>query len=115
MVTFCIQVQPDRAPELDVDQVRALCKQLASDTTIVERHRVVEGDDNGPYMNLMFEIAKPIEFWQSFQEKIYADAIIGAAMGRASMATCTGEHEWDDYLLLYHYDKGLELDVLHNH
>lgn len=115
MITFCIQVQPDRAPGIDIDRVRELCQETASDTSMVERHGVIEGNDEGPYLNLMFEIVKAGEFWRSVKTKLYADPLVGGAMERASMATCTGEHGWDDYLLLYHYDKGLQLDVLPNH
>lgn len=110
MTTFCIQIQPDRAPGINLDRVRDLCKQLATDAKTVSRHGVVEGDDDGPYVNLMFEVIKTVEFWQAFEEKLYQDAVVGEGMKLASMATCTGELGWDDYLLLYHYDKGLELD-----
>lgn len=115
MATLCIQIQPDRVPELDIMRVRELCQQLAADDKIVVRHGVVEGDDGGPYLNLMFETNKPVEFWREFEARIYKDEVVGEGMKQASMATCTGEHGWDDYLLLYHYDKKFETDDLHNH
>ena len=112
MTIFCIQIQPDRAPALDIAQVRELCLQLAENKTVIARHGVVEGDDEGPYLNLMFEIIDPIAFWRLFSTRIYDDALVGPGMKAASMATCTGEDEWEDYLLLYHYDKKMELDSL---
>jgi len=112
MTIFCIQVQPDRAPDISIDRVRELCREVASDTALVERHGVVEGDDGGPYLNLMFETPRAAAFWQAVQARIYADAVVGEPMAKASMATCTGEEGWDDYLLLHHYDPRHELDAL---
>lgn len=112
MTIFCIQVQPDHAPGIDIGRVRDLCTQLASDKALIERHGVIEGDDEGPYLNLMFETSNAAEFWKKFETKVYADPAVGALMRRASLATCTGESGWDDYLLLHHYDKTLPLDTL---
>jgi hypothetical protein len=112
MTIFCIQVQPDRAPGLDIGRVRGLCVQLASDKALIERHGVIEGDDGGPYLNLMFETPDAAKFWKMVETKIYGDHVVGGPMSQASLATCTGEHGWDDYLLLHHYDQGLQLDSL---
>lgn len=112
MTIFCIQVQPDRAPGIDIGRVRDLCKQLSSDHALVDRHGVIEGDDEGPYLNLMFETASAAKFWKQFEANIYTDPIVGEPMNQASMATCTGEHDWDDFLLLRHYDKKLPLDQI---
>lgn len=112
MATFCIQIQPDRAPDMDLNHVQNLCRQVASDKALVMRHGVVTGDDGGPYLNLMFEVFKPVDFWDVFKEMIYGDSNVGSAMNESSMATCTYDPSWDDYLLLYHYDRKFALDDL---
>jgi hypothetical protein len=115
MTIFCIQVQPDRVPGIDIGRVRELCMQLASDKTLVERHGAIEGDDGGPYLNLMFEAPDAAKFWMRADAQIYGDNVVGAHMSQASIVTCTGEHGWDDYLLLHHYDRKLQLDTLSDH
>lgn len=104
MTEFCIQIHPGRAGDLDLDAVRALCAALAKDDGLVRRHVVVEGEDDGPYVNLMFDTERPKELWSLLQQRLYQSSAVGAPMRRGSMAMCQGKRGWDDYLLLHHYD-----------
>jgi len=110
MSTLCIQIQPNRAPEMDMARVRALGEEVASDKVLVERFSIVQGEDGGPYVNLMFETERLAELWKLLSVKLYEDRGVGAGMARASMSTCEGKHGWDDYLLLYHFDPEIKLD-----
>ena len=47
---LCIQIQPHRAPDLDVAAVRNRCEALASKETVIERFAVVEGPDEVAYI-----------------------------------------------------------------
>ena len=112
MTTFCIQVQPDRAPDLDMERVRSLCRLISSRRALVVRHSIAEGVDKGRYVNLMFDTAQPRELWGMLHSIFYEDAIIGSGLALASMAMCEGDQGWDDYRLLHHFDPEVETDTL---
>jgi hypothetical protein len=110
MSTLCIQVQPNRASSIDMWRVRALGEAVAADRNLVSRFAVVDGEDTGPYTNLLFETAELQELWSQLQETLYNDEQIGPALAQASMAMCEGNDGWNDYLLLYHFDPTVKLD-----
>ena len=112
MTTFCIQIQPSRAPDLDMDRVRSLCRLVSSRRALVDRHSIAEGVDNGRYVNLMFDTAQPADLWAMLSSIFYQDGMVGAGLARASMAMCEGDQGWDDYRLLHHFDPEVELDTL---
>jgi hypothetical protein len=110
MSTLCIQVQPNRAPDIDMARIRALGEGIASDKELVTRFAIVEGEDNGPYANLMFETTELQKLWRLLQDALYRDEEVGSALSQASMAMCEGKDGWNDYLLLYHFDPSVKLD-----
>lgn len=114
MKTLCIQVQPNRAADIDMARVRALGEMVSSDKHLVLRFAIVDGEENGAYSDLMFETTEPQKLWRLLQEKLYNDKKIGAALSQSSMAMCEGSDGWNDYLLLYHFDPSEKLDEINN-
>lgn len=112
MSTLCIQVQPGRAPAIDMARVCALCQSIAADKMLINSFVAVEGKDNGSYTDLMFETTELQTLWRLLQDALYKDEKIGSDLSKASMAMCEGKDGWNDYLLLYHFDLSLELDSL---
>ena len=112
MSTLCIQVQPNRAPAIDMERVRALGETIAANKELITRFAVVEGEDNGPYSNLMFETLELQKLWESLWQTLYGDDSVGLALSQASMAMCEGSDGWNDYLLLYHFDPLVKVDRL---
>lgn len=112
MPTLCIQVQPNRAPGIDMLRVRALAETIAANKELTTRFAVVEGEDDGPYSNLMFETWGLQKLWESLWETLYKDERVGSVLSQASMAMCEGSDGWNNYLLLYHFDPLEKLDRL---
>jgi hypothetical protein len=112
MSTLTIQVQPAKSPDIDMARVRELGEVVATDKTLVSRYAVVEGEDKGPYSNLMFETSELKRLWGLLQDTLYKDEQVGSAMSKASMAMCEGSDGWNNYLLLYHFDPSVKLDSI---
>ena len=110
MKSLCIQIQPDRSDSLRLEKVYELGKAIASDNELVSRFEIVEGEDEAPYANLMFESANIQSLWQRIQVAIYGNDEVKKGMREASMALCEGEDGWNDYLLLFHFDPIQELE-----
>lgn len=68
---------------------------------------VTTGDDAGPYMNINIESHKVAELWVHIRPLIVNDLALSACV----IACCEGDNHWDDYLLLFHYDKSEAIDV----
>lgn len=112
MTTFCIQVQPDRAPALDMDRVRSLCRLVTSRRALAERHSIVDGTGKDQHVTLIFETGQPQEFWALLQAVFYEDIKVGRDMVQASLALCEGDQGWDDCLVLHHFDPEVQTDRL---
>lgn len=104
MTDFCIQVHPHRSADLVVARVRSVCEDLAVSNPRIRRFAVVDGTDGHYYVNLMFETNCPRELWHLLFEHLYESSEFGDQMKVSSMAMCEGDHGWDDYLLLHHFN-----------
>jgi hypothetical protein len=94
-----IQIQPARSPGLDAETAVARLQTLAAAT-------VSRGEDNGPYINVNFRPAEVRLLWRAVREQVRADAALAAS----AIVCCEGEHGWDDYRLLHHFDPSEPLD-----
>ena len=110
MRSLSIQVQPNRAPGLNMDRVTEAFRHIALITGLVERSHFDQGEDKGPYFNFTFGTSRAAELWMEIQRRIYRDQEIGPPLQRASIVTCSSEQGWDDYALLLHFDPNVPLD-----
>jgi hypothetical protein len=42
--------------------------------------------------------------WDLLRSRFYDDSEFGRHMRKASMALCSSDEGWDDYVILYHFD-----------
>ena len=107
-----IQWQPEKSPKLDDALVRRIVEALAEDRDMVAGFESSSGDDEGQYVNFTF-LAKDLgALWARVRADVLAHAEAGPGLSRSTIVICEGPHGWDDYLLLHHYDRSLELDQL---
>ena len=108
--TLHIQIQPGLVESLDVVGLRRALQTLATNNPIVTDHRFGNGNDNGEYYNFDFDTPRPAELWDQIRKTVFADAAFSDAFTQGSMAICTGQNGWDDYLLIHHWDASEDLD-----
>lgn len=114
MLVLSIQVQPARSPGIDMAGVLAEFEAIASITELVKQHAFDSGDDQGAYFNFTFGTPDAKRLWQLIQSRLYNTGNFSSHMRQASMAMCSSEEGWDDYLLLYHFDPTVGLDNAHS-
>lgn len=95
---------------MDMARIRTLCQRITADKKLVSRFAAVEGEDEGSYIDLMFETTELQTLWRLLQNTLYKDAKIGEDLSKASIAVCEGADGWNNYLLLFHYDLSQKLD-----
>ncbi len=63
---------------------------------------------NGDYVNLIFKVSDK----KGALELLHQNYLSISYFANNSIIVCEGDNSWDDYLLLYHYDKSEELNFL---
>jgi hypothetical protein len=106
-----VQVQPDRAPSLNLVELKGLCRRVTSEVAEVVGFRFEEGNDKGPHLDLLFGTSHPLVVWPFIREALYESPIFGIGLKASSMTVCTGTDGWNNYLLLYHYDPSVPVHV----
>ena len=104
MRSLSVQVQPDRAPGMDMAGVTRAFELLVARTDLVQHHAFSAGTVPGPYFNFTFGTNRAAELWAAMRELLYESAQYGPAMAAASMAMCSSETGWEQYVQLYHWD-----------
>jgi hypothetical protein len=109
MSVLCIQIQPSRAPGINLAFIRDAAAQLGA-TALFTQYGEEEGFDEGTHINLYFDAPSPAEAWPVIHSTFYDDVRLCEMLRKLSIATCQGQAGWDDYLLLHHFDTTLFLD-----
>jgi|WetSurMetagenome_2_1015567.scaffolds.fasta_scaffold1512026_2 hypothetical protein len=112
MKALSVQVQQTRTPNTDLGAVAARFREIAENRQVVHSHQSDSGIDQGEYLNVTSHTEDLSALWELIQKALYRDPELGDALAVASIAACEGEHGWDDYLLLYHFDQTVKRDAL---
>jgi hypothetical protein len=83
-------------------------RDLTSRIDLVRGHAFDSGFDEGPYFNFTFETNHPFDLWHLIQTSILRSEHFRDSLAASMMAVCTGEHGWDDYIQLCHWDSAVE-------
>lgn len=109
MAEIVVQIQPDRVRDFRRDSLRILCAEAAV-AGLVQGHDINEGEDDGRYINVCFTTERATEFWRALREQV-----VRLGLQNACIITCTGRDGWNDYLLLYHFDRAVPTDEFRGH
>ena len=105
MRRMCVQFQPGRVAQDAVGGVVAALRDALRGADFDA------GNDGGRYVNVTFEAATVAAGWAAVAS-VLADHKFGQAVRASCIVTCQGEHGWDDYLLLHHFDPDVNLDLV---
>lgn len=112
LAQICVQVQPDRAPGLDVSRLIAAGEMSARAIKGCRGFDASQGEDDGAYANLIFATENPADSWPELRSALLESVDFGAALKQSCICLCTGGDGWNDCLLLYHFDPDQPLDDL---
>jgi hypothetical protein len=99
-----VQIQPERALGLNMEQVRAAFEALAEMTSLIRNHQFDDGFDKMRYFNFTFGTEDLKGLWALIQSTIYCNRALAEPIAESSIVVCTGEDGWDGNLLLFHLD-----------
>lgn len=108
----CVQIHPVRDPELDTNQLKSACEFIAKNIPGIRGVGFSEGEDAGPYLNIIFAVVEPAQSWHQIRLALIESSEFGGSLKKCCMCMCTGQNGWDDYLLLYHFDPRVALDEI---
>ena len=114
MRSLSIQVQPERSPGLDMQRLAQAFESIADMRDLVNNHAFGNGFDDGAYFNFNFDTSRAEELWKTVQKSVYQSPEFREHMACASMAMCSSDEGWHDYLQLFHFDPLVEIDTFTN-
>ena len=77
--------------------------------SLVEKSAFSEGKDRENYLNFTYGTNDAQSLWEVIRKKIYGHNTLGKQLFKCSMAMCSSEEGWDDYILLHHFDPTVPL------
>jgi hypothetical protein len=104
MKALSIQIQPERVPELKMEEVQVAFETIAEMASLVRHHQFDGGFDKARYFNFTFGTEDLKGLWAVIQSTIYRNSVLAEPMAKSSIVVCTGENGWDDYHLLFHFN-----------
>jgi hypothetical protein len=81
MKALSVQVQPERAPGMDVGAVEARFREIAEARQFVKRHQFDRGQDKGAYLNFTFGTEDLRALWERILEALYRDQNLSGPHG----------------------------------
>ncbi len=96
MSELCIQIQPDRDPEIPLGKIRRICETIANDRRLVRQMTWVDAVGRQAYVNVLFGTSDVDALWQVLRRDLYEDARCGPSLTGASLAFCVGQRGWID-------------------
>ncbi len=108
MAAVSVLIRLDLVPDLDPAAIAGRLTGVGKGG-VAARVNVVEGDEDGRYINATFSTANRRTMWAAIREELAGGGARPSLLG-CSIVVCTGEFEWDDYLLLHHCRESEQLD-----
>jgi len=103
-----IQLQPELCNCDDPSKLADGLKSIATVHPATKKVEVVFGEDDGPYININIDTTDPTSLWSLLHDAIANDV----SLSSCAIACCEGATGWDDYFLLFHFDKTEATDVM---
>ena len=108
MKTLSVQLLPDRLPNMDIQAIVRKLENLGSQATVQKSPSNSVADEN--YINVNFVTDDLSALWKAIESTLISSSTRPVSDG--IIIVCEGDHGWDDYLLLYHFDKNEAIDKL---
>ena len=105
-----IQVHTDAIPLQQLVSLKSECENLAEKLVGALAVRFEDGEDEGKYLNIIFGTWACEDLWPQIDAALYQSVAHGPTLRAQSMALCTGNDGWNDYVLLYHFDPGVPVE-----
>lgn len=103
MKTISIQAQPDRDDLFDETQIAKLVQEAGFKVEVKEGH-----DGEGRYINYYIETDDLAGVWLHIKNNLVSIK----SVANSCIVICQGNHGWDDFLFLHHFDPETELDEM---
>ncbi|MDR1935385.1 MAG: hypothetical protein LBS49_07370 [Candidatus Accumulibacter sp.] len=113
MKTLAIQLQPDILAADTCKAAIRILRGLQKDKSLVSSAKFIHGrKQERRYINVEFSSSDMPKLWKVARKRFFSDDSEVAGLDRGVIVVCQGNFDWNDYLLLYHYDPEVQLDKL---
>ncbi len=109
MKTLNIQIQPSRCLAIESDTIVACFRKFSENNEYVVELKTVENKAED-YINIFLSSLNLSKLWATLKEYIFSSGQLNSQVASALIVICEGDDGWNDYLLLYHFDKSEQTD-----
>ncbi len=109
MKTLNIQIQPSRCLAIESDKIVACFRKFSENNEYVVEFKTVENKAED-YINIFLSSLSLSKLWATLKEYIFSSGQLDSQIASALIVICEGDDGWNDYLLLYHFDKSEQTD-----
>jgi hypothetical protein len=99
MLCISVQFHPSRDNRFHLEDLLDLVRSVG-------RYPEVDKDESDPesvHLNFFTEDIRL--FWSDFEQGVLNDPVLGSWVKNTTIIVCEGDQGWDNYLLLWHFDK----------
>ncbi len=108
MKTLSVQLLPDRLPGTDIQTIVKKLEKLS--TRSIVQNSSSDSAVAGNYINVNFVTSNVSALWKAIESTLGLLSNTPPPVSDGIIVVCEGDHGWDDYLLLYHFDKSEGID-----
>ena len=108
MKALSVRIRLDLVPSTGIQATVGKLAKLSPQTT-VEEFRNEPGVDTN-YISIDFMTSDAPALWKAIESTLGLSSHRPSSVSKGMIVVCEGDHGWDDYLLLYHFDKQEALD-----
>jgi hypothetical protein len=112
MPALSICVRPDRVSSLNVESLKVRLAAVGAPERLVSKVNITTGHDNGRYVIATYSTEDVNALWSLVRSELISPSALDLSLTECAIVVCTGQHDWDDYLLLHHFDATQALDKL---
>jgi hypothetical protein len=82
---------------------------IANDKALAANAEVLRENE---YLHVNFECFDVKSLWAAIYQRFISEDRKIEGLADKMIVVCQGDHDWDDYLLLYHYDPTEQIDQI---
>jgi len=77
---------------------------------LIDSRHINRGEENGLYINIELQSSMVEQLWKKIKSVILLNSNGFSVLSKGIVVVCEGDHGWNDYLQLYHYNKLEKID-----
>lgn len=112
MPALSICVRGDRISGLNVESLKVRLAAVGEPELLARKVNITADHDDRRCVVATYTTEDVKALWSLVRSELISPSTLDQSLAECAIGVCTGQHGWDDYLLLHHFDATQALDDL---